>query len=420
MPPLIKRFLPPIVIAVALLGFVILRMTRPEPPPAGDEERRWPVAVIRVEQGDFAPQLRLFGQLTSASDAMLRARSAGDVKTVAVRSGQQVAEGDLLLQLDDLDARALFHQRQAELQDLKSQHLQRLSQHQVDLRALEQERSMLQLTERQYQRQQQLAAGDRASQRQVEEASLALSQQRLALMNRELAVEQHPSRLQQLEASIRRAEVQLQQAQRDLTATELRADRTLRIQEVLVAAGDRVSLNEPLLSVFSPQALEMEARLSLSWLPAIRAAMQAGESLRARVDLDGQPLVFELQQLAGRTSDSAGILATFVLQEGKADGLALGQFVDARLDLPLQQQVYWLPVDALQGRDRIYRIEEGRLQGIQVELLGDLPRSGQPGVLVRAASLQPRDPILANRLPNAMDSLLVDVVDVIQLESGNE
>lgn len=414
----IKRFLPLLVILVALLGFVLLRLTRPEPPQAGDEERRWPVAAVVLQAQDLSPELRLFGQLTSNTDALLRARTAGDVQAVPVRSGQLVLAGELMLQLDGLDAQTLFDQRRAELLDLQSQRQQRLMQHQVDQQALVQERSMLQLAERQYERQRQLAQGDRASQRQVEEASLALSQQRLALMNRELAVEQHPSRMQQLDAAIRRAQSQLQLAQRDLEATALRAPHPLRVQEVLVARGDRVNVNEPLLRIFVPENLEFEARLPLSRIAQVRDALAAGQPLLASAEVDGRKLVFRMQQLAGRTQDAAGVLANFALQEGDVDGLALGRFVDARLQLPVQQQVYWLPTDAVQGQDRVYRISDGRLEGLQVELLGDHQRDGRPGLLVRSALLQPGDELLANRLPNAMQGLPVDVVS--RLEPGHE
>ena len=420
MRPLLKRVLPLVVILVALAGFVLLRMTRPEPPPAGDEERRWPIAVMQVQPGDYAPQLRLFGELTSQSDATLRARTAGDIQEIRVREGQQVAQGQVLLRLDDLDARALYQQRQAELQDLVSQIEQLRSQHQVDQQALEQEAGMLLLAERQYNRMRQLAEANRASQREVDEAQLSLTQQRLALLNRELAVEQYPSRLQQLEANIQRARTQQQLAQRDLEAAELKAPSDMRIQEILVGEGDRVSPQEPLISVFIPEQLEMEARLPVTYVAQLQAALDAGKPLKARAELAGQTLVFQLQELAGRTRDAAGIKAVFTLSEGRPQGLALGRFIDAHLSLPEVEAAFWLPVDAVQGRNRVYRVVDSRLEGLDVELKGNLELEGQPGVLVTSEKLQSGDQLLANRLPNAMHSLLVEVMETRDLASVRE
>lgn len=411
MSALLKRFLPFLILLVAVLGFILLRITRPEPPAAGEDERRWPVAVIAIEAADLAPSFRLFGELRSQTDAFLRARTAGDVKQVHVREGQRVRQGDLLITLDDLDARALYRQSRAEFDDLKAQLEQLRSQHRVDRQALEQEEAMLLLAERQYERMRQLKQADRASQREVDEAQLSLAQQRLAFLNRELALEQFASRQQQLTSQLKRAETQLDLARRDLDSTQLKAPVDLRVQELQVNQGDRVAANEPLLSVFVPESIELVARLPVSRLASLRSALDEGVTLQARTEINGEPLVFVLQELAGRTQDAAGIKAVFTLDEGNPQGLALGQFIDAQLTLPLQKQVYWLPADAVQGRNRIYRIHDERLEGLNVETLGQREQAGQPGVLVRSEELASGDQIVANRLPNAMTGLLVEAVE---------
>ncbi|MDR9467697.1 biotin/lipoyl-binding protein [Marinospirillum sp.] len=420
MRPLLKRFLPLVVILVALAGFVVLRMTRPEPPPAGDEERRWPIAVMQVQPGDYAPQLRLFGELTSQTNATLRARTAGDVQEIRVREGQQVSQGQVLLQLDDLDARALYHQRQAELQDLTSQLEQLQSQHRVDQEALVQEKGMLVLAERQYNRMRQLADANRASQREVDEAQLSLTQQHLALMNRELAVDQYSSRLQQLQSNLQRARTQQQLAQRDLEATQLKAPTDLRVQEILVGEGDRVAGQAPLISVFVPEQLEMKARLPVSHVDALQSALAAQKPLYAQAKVGDEQLVFELQELAGHTRNAAGIEAVFTLAEGRPEGLALGRFIDAHLSLPELKAVFWLPVAAVQGRNRIYRVVDSRLEGLDVELKGNRVLAGEPGVLVSSEELQAGDEVLVNRLPNAMQSLLVEVMETRDLADVRE
>lgn len=416
----IKSLLPFLVILVAVVGFILLRMTRPEPPPAGDEERRWPIAVIEIEVADLAPQMRLFGELASQTDASLRARTPGDVQEILVREGQRVRQGDLLLRLDDLDARALYQQRQAELQDWVAQKTQLESQHRLNLQALRQEEGMLLLAERQFNRMRQLAEAERASQREVDEAELSLNQQRLTVMNRELAIEDYPSRREQLQANIERAKTQQQLAKRDLQSAELRAPADLRVQEIQVGQGDRVSANESLLRVFIPEQLEMRARLPAASVGELQKALNEQQSLYAHAQVDGEDLVFQLRELAGFTADTAGVKAVLSLEEGQVDGLALGRLVDAHLSMPEQHSVYWLPVDAVQGRNRVYRVQDSRLEGLDVELKGNLTRSGQPGVLVASEALQTGDQLLANRLPNAMQSLLVEVVEQYDLPAIQE
>jgi len=417
---LVKSFLPVIVILVAVVGFVVLRMTRPEPPPAGEEERRWPIAVVEIAPGDFAPEVRIFGELISQTDATLRARTAGDVAEIFVREGQRVSKGELLLRLDDLDARAAYQQRKAELEDFIAQQEQLDSQHEFNLQALSQEEGMLVLAERQFDRMRQLAKAERASQREVDEAELALNQQRLTVMSRQLAIGDYTSRHQQLKASIERASIQKQLAERDLKAAELRAPADLRVQEILVGKGDRVATNEALLRIFVPEQLEMQSRLPVTYVRELQAALNEQQPLYAKARVDGEALVFRLQELAGHTLDTAGVRANFTLHQGSPEGLALGRFVDAQLVMPTVQAVYWLPVDAVQGRNRVYRVVDNRLDGLNVELKGDLTLEGRPGVLVASKDLQEGDQLLANRLPNAMQSLLVEVVEKRDLAAIQE
>ncbi|WP_114416444.1 efflux RND transporter periplasmic adaptor subunit [Marinospirillum perlucidum] len=420
MRPLLKRFLPLVVIALGILGFVLLRMTRPEPPPAGDEERRWPVAVLAVQPGDYAPRLRLFGELTSDTSASLKARTAGDVAEILVEEGQAVSEGDLLLRLDDLDARAAFNQAKAGFQEAQSTLEQFRQQHQVDLQLLEEERERLELAERQGQRLEQLFAANRASRRDLEQAQLALSQQKSAFLNRQLAVNQFPSREAQLEANLARAETQLEQAQRNLEATRLKAPADLRVEEIFIGVRDQVAPQQALVSVFVPSALELQARIPVSYVALLQKALDQGEKLVARSQPGDHSLVFTLQELAGRTRDAAGIQALFKLTSGNPEGLALGRFIDAELLLPRLQAVFWVPAAAVQGRNRIYRVVDERLEGLNVELEGQLELQGEPGVLIRSDELVAGDQVLANRLPNAMDSLLVEVVETRTLAGAEE
>lgn len=413
--PLVKRFLPLIILLVAVSGFLLLRLTRPEPPPAGDQERRWPVAVIAAQSVALAPELRLYGQLNSATDAVLRARVAADVVAIPVRAGQSVQPGDLLVQLDDLDARALLAQREAELADAQAQLLQVEQQQARDQQALIEEQVMLEIAERQYQRITQLARTDQASARQREEAELTLAQQRLAVLNRQLSLDTFELRLTQARAGADRAQRLYEMAERDWASTRLQATGHWRIQSLEVSEGDRVAAHEPLMRVFAPQALEMQARIPLPYVSLLDQALNAGQVLLAETEVQGQNLTFRLNQLAARTLDSAGLQAGFVLDSGDGQRLALGQFVDALLTLPEEADVFWLPAESLQGRDRIYRVVDGRLEGLNVQWVGEKRLAGRPGILIRSDELASGDQVLANRLPNAITSLSVEVVEELEL-----
>ncbi|MGO1462312.1 MAG: hypothetical protein ACTHYN_08560 [Marinobacter sp.] len=61
-----KRLLPLIILAASVLGFLLLKMTRPEPAQVSATERSWRVQIQDVEPGTHTPVLPLYGEVVSA------------------------------------------------------------------------------------------------------------------------------------------------------------------------------------------------------------------------------------------------------------------------------------------------------------------------------------------------------------------
>lgn len=408
---LMRYLLPPVFIMLAILGFMFLKATRPEAPPVEEEQRRWPIAALTVEKEQLSPSIRLFGQINTEALTSIRSRSAGDIDTVFAQAGDSVQAGDLLIAIDPLDAHAERDLKFAEREDLLAQRTQRLAQYESDKQALTQERELVSLAGRQLERNRQLAQSNRVSTRDVEIAEQALRQQRLALFQRELAVEQHPSRLQQLNAALQRVESQLQIAERNLAATQLTAPEAGRIVDVMVAPGDRITANTLLATLVVPSRVELVATLPLRFVAQVRTLLNDEISVPVVTEVDGVKYVFVLDRFAAQTDRSASMTGYFRLTSGDASQLPLGRFVEARMSIPTEETSIWIPTSALYGRDRVYRVKEGLLQGITVKLLGELEQHHQSGFLVQAESLEPGDRLLASRLPQAVEGLAVEVVE---------
>ena len=97
---------------------------------------------------------------------------------------------------------------------------------------------------------------------------------------------------------------------------------------------------------------------------------------------------------------------------GGGDALELGRALDVTVVLPPLQEVAGIPVQSLYGDDRIYTVVDGRLQGVEVETLGQRrDASGQLQLLVRARSAELASELLTTSLPQASTGLRVSVIN---------
>ncbi|EHQ52187.1 RND family efflux transporter MFP subunit [Ectothiorhodospira sp. PHS-1] len=408
LPPRIKRLLPLILLAIGIGGFVLLLITRPSEPPRQVAERVWRVTAEEITPRTLPPQVTLHGHVTSPRAAGLRAAVEADVARVPVEEGRQVQAGDTLVILDDRELELLVRQRQADLDDLRAQLRALERSHARDREALDRERTLLALAERAVNRAQDLLNRNLGSPATLEEAQRNREQQALAVANRQLALDDYDARREQLRARTRRAEAQLAQAALDLERSHVRAPFDGRIARVNVAPGDRVRVGDALVTLFDTQALEVRAPIPAVHLPAVRQALDMASPPVAQARVDGLPLTLELSRLAGETgAGSAGVEGLFRIVSDTQD-VPLGRFVSLRLSLPPREHVVALPFEALYGLDRIYRLEDGRMQGLAVRRVGEwVDEDGRERILVSGEALRAGDRIITTRLPNAIDGLRV-------------
>jgi multidrug efflux pump subunit AcrA (membrane-fusion protein) len=83
---------------------------------AGTEETPTPEVAM-----DYVPIVSVTGEVVPASWASIGAQTGGTVVEVLVERGDQVAPGDLLVQLDPTDARLAVHQAEAALESARAQ-----------------------------------------------------------------------------------------------------------------------------------------------------------------------------------------------------------------------------------------------------------------------------------------------------------
>ena len=130
----------------------------------------------------------------------------------------------------------------------------------------------------------------------------------------------------------------------------------------------------------------------------------------AKAILDEQAVNFELVRLSGEVrADSGGVDGLFRLTD-RQQSLVLGSFVELSLSLAKQSSLIEIPFSALYGLNKVYRINEGYLEAVHIERIGEVIKDNNVVLLVRSDALQQGDHIISTQLPNAMTGLRVEMV----------
>lgn len=401
---------PVIFIASAVLIIFVLAVTKPTPAQTEVKEKEWLVSAKSIAFEDLSPQLELLGVVQSPFESELSAAISADVSQVPVREGDYVSKGQILIELDQRDIDLTVAQREADVTDLQAQIKNELNRFEADKMALEQEKSLLDIAKKSVQRQAKLQQANLVAQERYEQAASEQARSALAVTSRELAIKDHPSRLAQLRARLARAETALNDAKLDAERSQIRAPFDGVVTLVSAAPGERVQVGQILLKLYDQSAMEVRAQIPDRFVTPIKLALKDEQSIVAKTNNYGLNSGLILARLSGSANRGAGGIDALFVQSDKETSLILNSTLKINVTLPPLSQVSSLPVAAIYGTDRIYRIEDGRIQSLQVEILGRrFSETGADTVLIKSEKLNTGDQIITTQLPNAISGLKVKV-----------
>ncbi|WP_456406457.1 efflux RND transporter periplasmic adaptor subunit [Thiolapillus sp.] len=406
-----RLILPVLILAIALAVFMLLKATKPQSKDVAIQEKAWPVAALPVETGEWPTTIMLYGVVDALRYAVLSAALPADVEQVHVIEGSQVQAGDLLVELDDQDARLDLIQRQADVAKAQAAIAVQESRHQADLEALPNERRLYKLVQAEVARLLDLKKKQVSSQSTLDTARQNAARQSISIARIEESIRTHESKMLELQAALARAQAALEKAQLQLQRTSVRAPFDGRVVRVRVAQGHRVNVGAQLLDMFENTSLMFRAMLPAIYVPQVRKALADNKQLVVTGKVDGVEVEGHLISLGAEVRQgSGGVEALFLIDSGW-DWLQKGRVMQLRLTLPKQAGVMPVPFEALYGADKVYIIdEEQRLRPVIVERVGEVWLDGRNRVLIRSDKLEAGQQLLITQLPNAVESLLVEVV----------
>jgi len=401
-----KALLPLLILSIGIAGFTYLRDTKPKPPKPQPQEKTWQVETMRVDLAVRTPSLTLHGVVESPTQLRAAAPGASWVAELPIREGQQVAAGALLAALDPRDFTPAAAQVRAELAELAAQReLERLRGIE-DRAALKVEQELLDLAGNRAERAERLQKQSLGAVTALDDARAALARQRLAVGARSLAVGGHPSRMRQLDARLARLQAQLEVAELAVARSRVTAPFDGIVSRVAVSAGDRVQPGQLLIELYPLDGLEVRSRLPARYVSEVGDMIADGSAAAAGITTPDGKLALRLSRLAG-AADPSGVDLLFSIT-GNTTLLRPGTLLEIRLERPQQGQAIAVPHRAVYGDRRIYLLRDGRLHGIDVDVLGEQrDRDGQSVLLVRSSQIDESDVIVTTQLPNAVSGLKV-------------
>ena len=403
---ILKIILPLVVIVIAAGLFQHLKASKPERKKPVLKEKVWQVAVISATKQNLSPSLELYGRVESPELLQAAAPGAGVVSEVLVQSGSRVTPGQLLVKIDSRDFESALVQAESVLQDIENQISELKIRHQSNQNALKTERQLLQLAEDEVERLLKLKKQNLSADTILNEARSALGRQQLSVFSREYEVDSYPVQVEKLEARKNQNQAKLAEARLRIERSEVFAPYEAIISDVPVSVGDRVATGQILVALYPVNNLEVRAHIPARYIPRIQQSMSKGLTQLARITMPDINLQLELVRLAGKAEPS-GVDAYFRAGQSSSQ-LRLGALLPLNLDLPVENDVIAVPYQAIYGNSRLYLLKENRLQGVDVESVGQYSSDdGKALLLVKSPQVNSDDKIVITHLPNAMSGLKV-------------
>lgn len=392
-------------------GAVQARMNE-EPRSFGQRERVFATNVVVVEPQNIIPVLTTFGEVQSRRSTSLRAPVGGVVLQAsdALVEGGQVAQGDLLVQLDPATAQSARDRVAADVQDAEGN--LRDADRQVvlardELTSAEGQAALRAQALTRAQDLQRRGVGTTAS---VETAELASSTADATVLSRRQAVDNALAAVDQAQTALARAKINLADAERDLADTSVHAPFNGTLSDVAVALGGRLSANEAFATLLDPTQLEVGFRVSTTQYARLLDENGSLRNALVEVSIDNLKTTGRITRESAAVGEGqTGRLLFATLDDAPA--FRPGDFVTVAVEEPELRRVALIPATALAADETVLTVtDDNRLRSIDTELL----RRQGDDVIIAVRGLAGQK-IVAERSP-----LLGDGISVRPIVSGAE
>ncbi len=364
-----------IIVAILIIGLVITTLIMSRPVVQAELQVIAPTRVVltSTRSSQVTPLTHITGRLQPSRKSSLQFEVSGRLVARHVEPGQAVAEGEVLLEIEDgdlqdalLNARASLQQEEAEI--ARDRELLRLS-------AEEQSLLMNEVRRLKKLEQDSLSSLSRSDEVQRQLLNLQAAESRLRF-----SVNTAPARL-------RKAQVAVNVAERNLARARLRAPFASSVNSVQVEPGDYVTPGQAALSLVQVEMLD----LALEVPGDVISALSIGQQIELQLGSESRQ-----GRVIARAVDPSAQTLTYALRiRISGQGAVAGQLAEARLPGQTIDAAILVPRPAIlreEGGAYVFVVEQNTLKRQAVKILladGDdfVIRGLQSGVSIVARNV---------------------------------
>ncbi len=399
-------------LVVAGLGFAVFGLSAASGPPVKGEVELDAVPVVAkpAELRALAPEIYVFGRVENPNTTTLEAATLAYVSEVNVREGQQVRTGDVLMRLDDRDARLALQRAEAALAEARGEFERVLAQQRAEVKNAQNERRLFELTVNKQERYKTLYNNGQISATDLETLEQQRLQQEIALNQQDMLIASHDAVRASAEARVARAEADRDQAALNLERLTLIAPFDGTIIGVDAAIGRRVVAGQGVITLFDQGSQQVRVSLPARQALAVRDAQTSGAPVKATARLADRWIDLELLDIGSEVRTGRAGTDVLFSTPGHPD-LALGRAVDVKITLPERDNLLEVPVQGVYADRIIYTVRDGLLHAVDVERVGVREDAeGNMSLLVSAVDIEPGEPVVTSALSRATSGTKVSII----------
>jgi membrane fusion protein, multidrug efflux system len=276
--------------------------------------------LVQPQTRELRLSISITGTLQPRNWTTVKAKVAGELRTVLVREGESVAPGQILARIDPQDAQARLDEKVADLEAGRAQLA--------------------------------LAQKNRAN-------NLALLRQKFISQN---AFDNVQSSYQVSEAKLKALEAQVAVAKKALADTVVSAPQAGIVSQRHAQQGEKLPVDGKILTLVDLTEMEVEAAVPASDIPSIRV----GQEVRFRVEGFGErEFSGRIDRINPATQSGSRSIIVYAVLSNRDSALKGGMFAKGSVTLSRIESAQVLPLSAVRqegGKAYVLRIAENRLQ----------------------------------------------------------